>query len=387
MSDPATDRLSRHVQVDLSEARVARLWGRVSERLEPPRPALRWVWAGALASAMGVALLVVHWQTSQPKTAVSAWQGARMETSTDALAVTLRDGSKLKLDPNSRVAMGDETPSAVRLLLERGRVDCDVTHREGRSFMVIANGVEVHVVGTHFSVATEHGEGSVRVEVRVERGAVEVQSPGTPAEVTRVEAGRSWSRITKTSALPKPSASSEGTVEPAETAAAPEAAPGSDVTAEPSASAAANGEEPADARAASPSPSPSPSAKRTADARELLEQASGLWREGRVREAAQAYQNLLSTYPRDPRAGLAAFELGRLRMDRLGDLAGAVRALERAVALAPGSSFREDALARLVTAYAGVHNQAGCERTRAQYLREFPAGVRKRTVAAACGAR
>ena len=105
-----------------------------------------------------------------------------------------------------------------------------------------------------------------------------------------------------------------------------------------------------------------------------------------LREAAQAYQTLLSTYPRDPRAGLAAFELGRLRMDRLGDLSGAVKALERAVALAPGSSFREDALARLVTAYASVHNRSGCEQARERYLREFPAGVRKRTVAAACGA-
>jgi len=117
-----------------------------------------------------------------------------------------------------------------------------------------------------------------------------------------------------------------------------------------------------------------------------LEQASSLWRAGRVREAAETYQALLSTHPRDPRAGLAAFELGRLRMDRLGDLAGAVKALDRAVALAPSSGFREDALARLVTAHARLIDAAGCRRARDQYLREFPAGVRKRTVAAACGA-
>ena len=258
--------------------------------------------------------------------------------------------------------MGNETPSAVRLVLERGRVDCDVTHRAGRSFVVVANGVEVHVIGTHFSVTTEHNEDTVRVEVRVERGAVEVRSGGQPAEVARVEAGHSWSRVTKTGALPSASAS-------------PSAAPPPSVDAAPSAEVVAP---------RTPDPSSAPSAARASDARELLEQASGLWREGRVREAAQTYQALLSTYPRDPRAGLAAFELGRLRMDRLGDLSGAVKALERA-ALAPGSSFREDALARLVTAYASMHNRAGCERARERYLREFPAGVRKRTVAAACG--
>jgi TolA-binding protein len=365
--------------VDLSEARVTRLWSRVSERLDSPRRGWRWLWAPALASALGVALLFAHYRSTEPKHDASAWQGTRLETAADSLAVTLIDGSKLKLDPNSRVEMGAETPSAVRLVLERGRVDCDVTHREGRSFMVVASGVEVRVIGTHFSVTTEHNDETIRVEVRVDRGVVEVQSAGHPEEATRVEAGRSWSRVTKTSALPKPEASSEGPATIGAPASSAQPPAPSDAPA-PEASAASND-------SATPrSGNPSPSATRPSDARELLEQASGLWREGRVREAAQSYQTLLSTYPRDPRAGLAAFELGRLRMDRLGDLAGAVRALERAVALAPGSSFREDALARLVTAYAGVHNRAGCERTRDQYLREFPAGVRRRSVAAACGA-
>ena len=381
MSEPATDKASRHIAVDLSEARVARLWSGVAERLESPRGGRRFLWAAALASALGVALVIAHSQSSAPKSASSAWQGTRLETSSDALAVTLVDGSKLKLDPQSRVEMGEETPAAVRLMLKRGRIDCDVTHREGRSFTVLSGGVEVRVVGTRFSVATEQDENSVRVEVRVERGAVEVRGPGSPEEVTLVEAGRSWSRITKTSALPKPTTAGGGNAEPAISPPASPADSASSPSASGSASAPAN-EEAAAARAASPNPS----SARTGDARDLLEQASGLWREGRVREAAQAYQSLLTTYPRDPRAGLAAFELGRLRMDRLGDLAGAVRALERAVALAPGSSFREDALARLVTAYAGLHNQAGCQRTRDQYLREFPAGVRKRTVAVACGA-
>lgn len=383
MSDPASDKLSRHVQVDLSEARVTRLWSHVSARLEPPSRVGRWVWGVALASALGgAALLVAHSQSSPTRHEASAWQGARLETAADALAVTLIDGSKLKLEPNSRVEMGDETPSAVRLVLERGRVDCDVTHRSGRSFVVVASGVEVHVVGTHFSVTTEHNEDTIRVEVRVERGAVDVRSAGQHEQITRVEAGRSWSRVTRTGTLPSASAS------PSPSSAA--MAPNNDAVvakeaAAPKPSSAAASEESAPSRAATSGPAPS--SARASDARELLEQASGLWREGRVREAAQAYQSLLSTYPRDPRAGLAAFELGRLRMDRLGDLPGAVRALERAVALAPGSSFREDALARLVTAYASVHNRAQCERARERYLREFPAGVRKRTVAAAaCGA-
>ncbi len=373
MSDPAIDK-TRHVEVDLSEARVTRLWGRVAERLDSPRKSARWIWLGATASALLLALIVVRALPSRSESMASAWEGARLETAADALAVTLVDGSTLKLDPNSRVEVGDRTKSAAKLVLDRGRIECDVVHRPGRTFVVLANGVEVHVVGTRFSVATEHDADTVRVEVRVERGAVEVRSAGDAEEVTRVEAGRSWSRVTRTGdlAAKQTEAPATASAPPANASAAPaEPAPGE--VAAPAASA--------------PTPAADSSARaRASDARELLEQASGLFREGRVAEAAQAYQALLSTYPRDARAGLAAFELGRLRMDRLNDAAGAVRAFERAVALAPrSSSFREDALARLTSAYAAVGNSSGCQRSRDRYLDEFPNGVRRRTVAAACG--
>jgi TolA-binding protein len=128
------------------------------------------------------------------------------------------------------------------------------------------------------------------------------------------------------------------------------------------------------AHAARPAPS---------DARELFEEARGQWRAGKMEEAARTYQALLTAYPRDPRAGLAAFELGRLRMDRLNDMPGAVQALEQAVALAPGAELREDALARLVAASAAAHDHARCARARSRYLTEYPSGVHHRTVSAA----
>ena len=102
-----------------------------------------------------------------------------------------------------------------------------------------------------------------------------------------------------------------------------------------------------------------------------------------MEDAARTYQALLSAHPRDPRAGLAAFELGRLRMDRLNDMPGAVQALEQAVALAPGAELREDALARLVAAAAAAHDHPRCARARTRYLTEYPAGVHHRTVSAA----
>jgi hypothetical protein len=71
-------------------------------------------------------------------------------------------------------------------------------------------------------------------------------------------------------------------------------------------------------------------------------------------------------------------------MDRLGDLPGAVRALKQAVALAPGSGFREDAMARLVRAYDGMGQKDACLRAQKQYLNAFPSGVHAAKLQRAC---
>jgi len=360
LNDHDNERLAQHVRVDLSEGRVDRLWGGVSARLGGTRRSRGWVWAtfalGVSAAAV-VAVVRVRGAHEGETHVASAWEGAQLETAADALSVTLVDGSSLKVEPRSRVEVRDRTASSVKLVLARGRIACDVTHRDGRSFVVAAGGVEVRVVGTRFSVANDDAEGGTRVEVRVERGVVEVRGARPDAEVVRVFAGHSWSQVTKTEALDEP--------EPA-----PADTPDSDAAAH----AAPAGRVHAPSRA---------SHAAAADARELFEQARGQWRAGKIDEAARTYQALLAAYPRDPRAGLAAFELGRLRMDRLNDMPGAVQALERAVALAPGAELREDALARLVSAAAAAHDHPRCSRARTSYLTEYPSGVHHRTVSAA----
>jgi TolA-binding protein len=368
LSDQEKDSLAHHVRVDLSEPRLDRLWDRVSSRLRGPRRARGWVWATAVACTAAAAIFVVmrgrsgiHGGDQAPVAVASAWEGAQLETAADALAVTLGDGSSLKVEPRSRVEVRDRTAASLKLVLARGRIACDVTHREGRSFVVAASGVEVRVVGTRFTVANEEAEAGRRVEVRVERGVVEVL--GADGEIVRVAAGHSWSQVTKTEALAPP-----------ETAAEPETPAADETSHEVAVPNPPPGKPHAATRAVHPSP---------ADARALFEQARGQWRSGKMAEAAQTYQTLLAAHPRDPRAGLAAFELGRLRMDRLNDMPGAVQALERAVALAPGAELREDALARLVAAAAAAGDRGRCARARTRYLADYPSGVHHRTVSAA----
>lgn len=351
--------------MDASEARVDRLWSNVAERLEARRrPHLRWIWAVAgLAAATAMGVLVWRAQAVGTPVAPLVSATARLETQAEALHLRLNDGSSLALVARTQVAVKHNQPRLVSLALSRGELHCDVTHRPERSFTVVAGDVEVRVVGTEFSVkSTPEGDGA-RVEVSVLRGVVEIKSGREPGIVARVAAGQSWMQRPEQRA--EPSAAPFASTQPGHGAVEPRAA------ARPSSSAAP--------------PASAPSNLPTA--RELFERAGERRRAGDALAAAKAYEELLRLHPGDGRASLSAFELGRLRMDRLGDSAGAIAALERAVALNVGSSFREDALARLVSVYAAQGNFAACGRARDRYLTSYPAGIHVGSVSSRCGRR
>jgi len=349
---------SRYVQPEVREARVERLWQNVSHRLEA-RPSRVWRWV-VLSSALAAGAAGAVLWLKMPATLNPASGGgehavladAKLETKSDELSVTLGDGSSVKLGSQSEVQVESGHASSISLHLSRGELRCDVTHRDSRKFRVVAGDVEVRVVGTQFRVKTTPGP-SPRVEVSVARGVVEVVSARRPGVVARVAAGQSW-------------------IQDAERASE---------KSEPAAPVEAPSSEPAKQDAPLPSAVPV-----VPSGRELFEKAAESRRAGDAAAAAHAYEELLRLHPGDGRASLAAFELGRLRMDRLGDLPGAIAALERAVAMKIGPSFREDALARLVSIYASQGNLAACRRARDRYSSSYPAGVHAAAVATRCGA-
>jgi TolA-binding protein len=355
---------NRHVQPEVNEARIERLWQNVSRRLET-RPSRTFRWLLLSTAVVGTAAAGLLWLKSPPRASAPATvverallADAKLETKSDELSVTLADGSSVTLGAQTEVQVQSSQPSAVSLQLTRGELRCDVTHREARNFKVVVGDVEVRVVGTRFSVKSTPGP-SPGVEVSVTRGVVEVQSARRPGVVARVAAGQRWIRDAESSAP---------VVETASSSEVASAAP-------------VKRDEPP------PLPNtPAPSAS-VPSGRELFEKAAESRRSGDAAGAAHAYEELLRLHPGDARASLSAFELGRLRMDRLGDLAGAIAALERAVAMNIGSSFREDALARLVSGYASQGNHAACQRARERYLSSYPAGVHAATVATRCGTR
>jgi TolA-binding protein len=294
-----------------------------------------------------------------------------LETAGDSLTVDLDDGSRLELAARSRleVLAGDSHSAAVKL--KRGTVVCDLVSGPERHFSVFAAEVEVRVTGTRFTVNLNPERN--HVEVSVQRGSVTVVWPSGSEPNRRLTAGERWS-IDRGPA--QVSAADVASIAPASAPAG--STPEANSDASPTNGLDALGDRDQGATAA-------PVAIESPTARTLFDQGNAARRAGDSSGAARAYQSLLTKYPHDARVGLAAFELGRLRMGPLSDIPGAIRAFQSAAVLASGSAFREDAMSHLVEAYSISSQTAACKSAREAYLKEYPKGVHVAVVGRQCG--
>jgi len=383
--EPALDR--RHLvappHVDL---RVGTSWRRIREARAERRARRRRLVAGLGLGGGGlVAVAAVAWLVMLPGTptgeAPATWAGATLRTSGEPTRVALADGSNIEARPESELALLEAPPGEVRVAVRRGGATFEVTHRERpRRFVVQAGDVEVRVIGTRFQVERRReADGSRRVEVRVSRGLVEVALAGQ--EVRRLGAGERWSIAEE-----PPAGALEASADQKVT---PPASVSEDVAGEGGGEAEAPG---GGTDADEPGPHDAPDRRRPpragADgkaAAQLVADAKGAARQGDAEAAARAWEALLRRHPRDDRAPLAAFELGRLRMDRLDDPPGAVAAFRRALQLGRRSPFQQDVLRRLVELYESLGDQGACQRLRERYLDEHPSGRYAAEVARRCG--
>lgn len=122
------------------------------------------------------------------------------------------------------------------------------------------------------------------------------------------------------------------------------------------------------------------------DAVERLFSAADRARVGaRPAEALRPLRDIVSGYAGDPRAPIAAFQLGRVLADDLGDHAAAALAFERALNLDPAGPVASEALARACEAHflAGAHDRARtCVRA---YLERYPQGTDARRLVRVVG--
>lgn len=370
-----TSRLADHVRPRTNEARIERQWAALEQAGLPGpvragrsrlRAALGFAGVGALAA--GAALIWVG--TRSP-----AWPvGAVVESATSEVAVQLEDGSRVELSPRAQLRLVKNEKREVRLELRGGKARFAVAHDRSRPFAVEAGSVQVRVVGTRFELGRRREPLGERMTVTVSDGVVEVRRAGE-SEVRTLRAGERWSALVLDAAeQPVPVMQAQPSAPaPARTPAAEpeitgsETDPDSELEAEAEASGRPRG----------------PAARDRAAAR-IFERANLARRAGRMRDAADAYAELLARHPGDARAGLSAFELGRIRMDALGDPRGAIDALERAAAAGAAASFHEDALARMVVAYDAEGRREACRKARERYLDRYPSGVHAHALRARC---
>lgn len=379
--------LAEDTAIRVDDRRLARQWTAVSGRLQA-RPRRRF-YVAALVPAMIVAVAAFLVLVG-----VRPWKNSHGDTSSRAPDfLVLPDGSRVELSSAAEVAVAIASRERVQLDLRRGTLDLDVTHVEGRPFVVRAGGHDVTVLGTAFVVKLEDRDGKPTLSVVVKRGRVRVAGP-TGEHV--LDAGQSWSALVEAHAMGPSSppyvgsSSSSSSAPSTATAATAPPSPAATILPDPMASAdpssalrpsrdpvaaaASSGE--ASARAIAPPVVEGP--------RELLARATEARAAGRPRDAAAALDTLRKRHRSDARAGLAAFELGRVRMDALHDLDGAAEAFGDAITLAPGAPFREDAEARRVEALDGLGDPARCERARDSYLTRYPAGLHAKQIAQRC---
>ena len=357
---PAPKPLGRHIAPALDEARLERqlaaIAGReASRRASAPSSRRMVVAAAAACLVIGGGLTWRLGKATRPHAGMglTVVAGTTIEAPAGGETITLADGSQAVLEPRSKLTLMTVRPELVRVALERGGVELDVVHAEGKEFVAVARGYEIRVLGTRFRVRVVEGAGAAALEVAVTRGRVRVTRAGDDdADLRVLGAGETWTATLEAERAVAASRPAPGGAAPPETPTAPRPA---------AVGVAAGG-----------------------SAKELLARAESARAANDPRGAARLFDALRERHRSDPRAGLAAFELGRLRLDRLADPRGAAEALSDALAIAPGAPFREDAQARLVEAYEASGDRARCLDARARYLSRYPRGVHRVTIAPRC---
>jgi transmembrane sensor len=384
--------LCDHLESPLTEAAVQRMWRGIGEkRARAARPVFR---IAALGLAFAGAAIVIALFVLRPR---GGWTDARSAAGPLTLAggaeiglleaipgapppplFELSDGSTIELAPGTRIEALESTDRAFAALLSEGRAVFHVLAGGPRRWSIECGLATVEVVGTRFVI--ERGPARVRVEVL--EGVVLVRGERVPDRVKRLAAGERMD-IDGAKGAKAESSEGNGEAEPEAPAAReteamrpkpptikqPQAAPPSSFR-----DLARRGDYKAAYSALGPEGFKREAMGGDVDALLLLADIARL--SGHAGEASAPLSRIVTHHASDPRAALAAFTLGRLELDSLGQPARAAGSFQRALDLGLSEPLIEDALARLVEARARASDPDGARAAAADYERRFPSGRR-----------
>jgi len=284
----------------------------------------------------------------------------------------LADGSFAELvGSRSELEVMHNSASRVGLKLLSGRAHFEVVHDPMRSFVVEAAPYRVEVIGTVFDVE-RNAKG---LTVGVARGRVRVYGPHGAYDVV---AGQ-------TQGFDMPARPSAAAAAPAIERVDDEREPAGRARAR-SGRRAGSGELPGwrslsqsgQYEAAFASLSRGESVED--DAAALMDAADAARLSGHPQSAVQYLGRVVRGHRKSPVSPLAAFTLGRVYLDELGQPDGAAEAFELARKLAPNGSLAQDALAREVEALSKGGNARKAYVRAREYLERYPNGRRVRAV-------
>ena len=351
--------LSEFVPRNVSQASVNAHWAKAEARLFGA-PRVSWTGRFAFAGATAVMLVVAAgWWLTRPLTLEvgTPWVAAAPST------LVLSDGSKVEVAQGGSVVLGVNAPERVELTLLSGAAKFDVAKNPQRKFVVHASAVAVEVVGTRFRVQKD-SEGQVSVEV--EEGTVDVYAHG---RTQRLLAGQQSGPLAlQQEAVPEV----DERVSEAEEAAEPIRPTEIDEEVR----------EPKPRASIKRAPKAEGSAADALFGRALAARSTRRWQ-----LAARLAERFLKEHPTDPRAGLMAFELGRVQADQLGQREAAMDAYARAMRIDPQADFIDDLLVRWAEAAYADGDAATCAQKRDEYLKRFPRGQLRTTVQSLCGSK
>jgi transmembrane sensor len=283
------------------------------------------------------------------------------------------EGSTVRLFPGARLEPQTNTGTDVIFAMPTGTADFHVVPEGPRRWRIQVDLVIVEVVGTSFRVAREE----LTVTVSVIEGRVRVFGMRVPGNLQELEAGASL-----TVPLTDPPVEQDPTPTPtAETAEAP---PDDGTT------------EPAERVRAAPSHvewrglaeerrydeafealgpiGVEQGALRAADVDELFALSDVARLSGHPSDAVAPLRRIIADFSTDRRAGVAAFTLGRVQLDSLGNPSTAARSFARGIELGLPPTLVDDALARQAEAQWRGGDRTGARQTAQQYLRRYPRG-------------
>ncbi len=397
------DRLARDLDLARQELtpqwsaeRSARLFA--GARAFGPRRARRRAALGTLGVLAAAAVLLVGLRRGAPDPSARA-AGARAAGGKAQAALasdkvhsghTLRlaDGSRTELvGEHSELEVLDNTRDRIALRLVSGRAHFEAVHDPMRSFVVEAQPYRVEVIGTIFDVERDARE----VAVSVGRGKVRVYGPQGAEDLV---AGQ-IKHFARSAASEMPAAAAAAPAPFEEESPAGDEDTAAELSAERAerarrhahATNARHGGAAASWRSLSQSgqyDAAFESLRRSSpvedDPAALMDAADAARLSGHAQDAVQYLARVVRSHQHSPIAPLAAFTLGRVYLDRLGQPDRAARAFGTARRLAPTGSLAQDALAREVEALSKGGNARLAYARAQEYLRLYPSGRRLRAV-------